>query len=215
MKDTLFAAKVGIVNYGAGNLKSVENAFKAIGVQAKLITTPSELETLTHLVLPGQGEFGDCASKLKESGFFPAILEWIAADKPFLGICVGYQLLFEGSDESPDTPGLGVFRGQVKRFSQTNLKVPHMGWNAIKASQPSDPIWQGLEPNPYFYYVHSYYPEAMDETHIACTTQYGDTFHGAVKRGRLFATQFHPEKSQDAGLQLLRNFILTTSSHSA
>ncbi len=211
MTDILSAQQVGIVNYGAGNLRSVANAFRAIGANTTLITQPSQLEGVTHLILPGQGEFGDCATKLKESGLFSAILEWIAEDKPFLGICVGYQLLFEGSDESPDTPGLGILKGRVKRFSNHGLKVPHMGWNAIHPSKANSPIWNNLEASPYFYYVHSFFPEALESDNVACTTTYGDTFHSAISRGNLFATQFHPEKSQDAGLQLLRNFINLTS----
>lgn len=204
--------KVGVVDYGAGNLRSVVNAFRAIDAEAILIDSPDQLNDITHLVLPGQGEFGDCATKLRDSGLFSAILEWISADKPFLGICVGYQLLFEGSDESPQTPGLGVFKGQVKRFADNGLKVPHMGWNAVKPSNPDSPIWNHLDQEPYFYYVHSFFPQIADPKNIACTTTYGEEFHGAVFQGNLLATQFHPEKSQDAGLQLLRNFLHLTSS---
>ncbi|GAA5494611.1 imidazole glycerol phosphate synthase subunit HisH [Rubritalea halochordaticola] len=201
--------KIGIIDYGAGNLQSVLNAFHALEADAVLITSPEELTDITHLVLPGQGEFGDCARKLEASGMTGSIKDWITADKPFLGICVGYQLLFEGSDESPETPGLGIFKGQNVRFEQEpGLKIPHMGWNAVKPTHPDHPMWNGLDQLPYFYYVHSYFPKAEEKEWIACTTEYGtQIFDGAVARGNLIATQFHPEKSQHAGLQLLKNFL--------
>lgn len=200
---------IGIIDYGAGNLQSVLNAFHAIGASAELISQPDQLSTLTHLVLPGQGEFGDCATKLAATGMTQAILDWIDADKPFLGICVGYQLLFDGSEESPQAKGLGVFPGRNRKFSpEDRLKIPHMGWNAVIPTTPGHPIWQGMSDEPYFYYVHSFFPQAEDPSCVACTTTYGNQqFHAAVSRGRLFATQFHPEKSQHAGLQLLRNFV--------
>jgi len=199
--------KVAIIDYEAGNLQSVLNAFHAIGADAELITSPNQLDGITHLVLPGQGEFGDCAAKLKKAGMFDVIKSWIADDKPFLGICVGYQLLFEGSDESPEAEGLGIFKGRVKRFAESELKVPHMGWNAVHPAQPDHPMWQGMSDEPYFYYVHSYFPECQQDGVVACTTEYGETFHGAVAQGKMIATQFHPEKSQHAGLQLLKNFL--------
>ena len=207
MSTTQTNANVGIVDYGAGNLRSVVNAFTAIGANAGLINSPEQLEGLTHLVLPGQGEFGDCATKLRQSGLFDCLLSWIQEDRPFLGICVGYQLLFEGSDESPEIPGLGVFQGRVRHFGDHGLKVPHMGWNSIQPTQPDANIWQGLEPSPYFYYVHSFFPKVADPSILAASSHYGETFHCAVTRGNLLATQFHPEKSQDAGLQLLKNFL--------
>ncbi len=201
--------KVGIIDYGAGNLQSVLNAFLSIGADAELIISPDSLDKLTHLVLPGQGEFGDCSAKLKAAGMFDAVKQWIAEDKPFLGICVGYQLLFEGSDESPAAEGLGVFKGQVVKFNkEPNIKIPHMGWNAVAPTQPDHPIWNGLSDVPYFYYVHSYYPALANLEDSACSTTHGtQKFEGAVCRGNLIATQFHPEKSQHAGLQLLKNFI--------
>lgn len=201
--------KVGIIDYGAGNLQSVLNAFHSLGADASLITSPEELSGLTHLVLPGQGEFGDCSRKLKASGMTEPVKEWIAADKPFLGICVGYQLLFDGSEESPSAQGLGVFKGMNVKFqSEEGLKIPHMGWNGVTPKNPSLPMWQGMDEEPYFYYVHSYFPKSEDESVVACVTTYGtQTFHGAVTKGNLIATQFHPEKSQHAGLQLLKNFL--------
>ena len=200
---------VGIIDYGAGNLQSVLNAFHALGAEANLITTPAELADLTHLVLPGQGEFGDCSRKLEASGMTQPIKDWITADKPFLGICVGYQLLFEGSEESPAAKGLGIFKGQnVKFTAEAGLKVPHMGWNGVTPQNPNLSMWNGMSDEPYFYYVHSYFPQAEEADVVACVTTYGNqTFHGAVTRGNLIATQFHPEKSQHAGLQLLKNFL--------
>ncbi len=203
--------KVGIIDYGAGNLHSVHNAFIAIGASAQIITSPSELGEITHLVLPGQGEFGDCSRKLKNAGMFDAIKQWIIADKPFLGICVGYQLLFEGSDESPDEEGLQIFSGKVVKFQpEDGLKIPHMGWNVVHPTQPEHPMWDQLvqkEGPLYFYYVHSYFPVLSHPEEGACSTTHGSqSFHGAIAKGKVFATQFHPEKSQHAGLQLLRNF---------
>jgi imidazole glycerol phosphate synthase glutamine amidotransferase subunit len=175
--------KVGIVDYGRGNIRSVENAFLAIGADTVLITSPEQLQDITHLVLPGQGEFGDCAANLKKQGMFEAIQKWTSEDKPYLGICVGYQLIFEKSVESPSTEGLAILPGTVKRFPDVDLKIPHMGWNSISPSHPDDGLW----------------------------CDYAVSFAAAVRRGNLVATQFHPEKSQHNGLQLLRNFLATTS----
>jgi len=199
--------KIGIVDYGRGNLRSVENAFLAIGADAVLITGPDELEDITHLVVPGQGEFGDCAANLKKQGMFEPIRQWAADNKPYLGICVGYQLIFEHGEESPDTEGLGIMKGSVKRFPDTGLKIPHMGWNSIHPTDPTHPLWQKLPTDPYFYFVHSYYPEPDTAENVAATCDYVLPFAAAVIRGNLIATQFHPEKSQHNGLQLLRNFI--------
>jgi imidazole glycerol-phosphate synthase subunit HisH len=199
--------KIGIIDYQAGNLQSVANAFRAIGANAEIITKPVETEDLTHLVLPGQGEFGDCARKLEQAGMFAVIQDWIKLNKPFLGICVGYQLLFEGSDESPETSGLGIFKGRCKKFDDRGLKVPHIGWNAVVPCDPTQKMWHNLADKPFFYFVHSYFPHCEQEEVLAGSTEYGERFHSAVTQGRLMATQFHPEKSQHAGLQLLKNFI--------
>ena len=134
--------KVGIVDYGRGNIRSVENAFLAIGADTVLVTRPEQLQDITHLVLPGQGEFGDCAANLKKQGMFEAIREWTAEDKPYLGICVGYQLIFEKSVESPSAEGLALLPGTVKRFPNVGLKIPHMGWNSISPSHPDDALWK-------------------------------------------------------------------------
>jgi glutamine amidotransferase len=203
--------KVGIVDYGRGNIRSVENAFLAIGADTVLVTRPEQLQDITHLVLPGQGEFGDCAANLKKHGMFEAIREWTAEDKPYLGICVGYQLIFEKSVESPSAEGLALLPGTVKRFPDVGLKIPHMGWNSISPSHPDDALWKDMPANPFFYFVHSYYPEPSDTEHIAASCDYAVSFAAAVRRGNLVATQFHPEKSQHNGLQLLRNFLAVTS----
>ena len=202
--------KIGIVDYGRGNIRSVENAFLAIGADAILITRPSEMHDITHLVVPGQGEFGDCAANLKKQGMFAPIQQWTADDKPYLGICVGYQLLFENGEESPDSEGLAILPGTVKRFPNSELKIPHMGWNSIQPTDATHPLWNGMPEAPYFYFVHSYYPEPAVKKHIAATCNYGLPFAAAVTRGKLIATQFHPEKSQHNGLQLLKNFLTLT-----
>lgn len=199
--------KVGIVDYGRGNIRSVENAFLAIDAKVTRVTRPEELTDITHLVVPGQGEFGDCAANLKKQGMFEAIQQWTAANKPYLGICVGYQLIFDRGEESPDAEGLGLIGGYVKRFPELGQKIPHMGWNSIRPSDPSHPIWNGMPDEPFFYFVHSYFPEPDKQEDIAATCDYAIPFAAAVIRGKLVATQFHPEKSQHNGLRLLRNFL--------
>lgn len=198
---------LGIIDYGAGNLASVCNSFLAIGKEAKLVRTEADLEGISHLVLPGVGAFGDCSEALHKQGLVTAIRNWVSQDKPFLGICIGYQILFESSDETPGASGLGLFKGHVKRFTDNGMKIPHMGWNKVTPSNPQHPIWADMGADPYFYYVHSYYPEPEDKEIIAATTSYADTFAAAIIKGNLIATQFHPEKSQIQGLRLLRNFL--------
>lgn len=198
----------GIIDYGAGNLQSVANAVHHLGIEPRLITGSEGFGGLTHLILPGVGAFGDSMLELERRGLADPVREWIAADRPFFGICVGYQLLFTEGEESPGVPGLGVFEGRVRRFPDDGRKIPHMGWNAATASDPGDPLWQGLGETPFFYFVHSYYPEPADDSLVALTSEYeGTRFASAIRRGHLLATQFHPEKSQKAGLRLLRNFL--------
>lgn len=199
--------KVGIVDYGRGNIRSVENAFHAIGADAVLIQNPEELKDITHLVVPGQGEFGDCAANLKKQGMFEPIQQWTAEDKPYLGICVGYQLIFDDGEESPDAEGLGILSGRVKRFPNVGLKIPHMGWNNISLTDSTHPLWKDMPDDPFFYFVHSYYPDPENQEYVAATCDYALPFAAAVIRGNLVATQFHPEKSQHNGLQLLKNFL--------
>lgn len=198
---------LGIIDYGAGNLSSVCNSFRAIGVEGRLVRTAADLNGITHLVLPGVGAFGDCSRALKEQELVFLIRQWIEQDKPFLGICIGYQILFESSDETPGAEGLGVFRGHVQRFPESELKIPHMGWNTVHPINSDDPVWNDMGEAPHFYYVHSYFPVPEDTSLVAATSTYGVTYAAAIRKGRLLATQFHPEKSQLLGLRLLQNFL--------
>ena len=199
----------GIIDYGGGNLQSVRNAIRALGQEPVLVHRAEDLATVTALVFPGQGEFGDCMKALASAGLDAALRDWIAADRPFFGICVGYQVLFAGSEENPDIRGLGILPGRVVKFpSLPGVKIPHMGWNNAHVTHPDNPAWTGLGPDPFFYFVHSYYPQPEDPAVVAAATDYaGLTFAAAVQRGRMLATQFHPEKSQDTGLKLLGNFL--------
>ncbi|RYD34464.1 MAG: imidazole glycerol phosphate synthase subunit HisH [Verrucomicrobiaceae bacterium] len=201
--------KTGIIDYGGGNLRSVANALRALGQDPVIIASPEQVVDCTHLLLPGQGEFGDTMRRLDERGLTPFLKDWIGADRPYFGICVGYQILFDGSEEAPETAGLGILPGMVRRFQdEPELKIPHMGWNSANATRGDTRVWQGLGEEPYFYYIHSYFPEPADKGTIVAETTYGSQqFAGAVERGNLFACQFHPEKSQDTGLRLMRNFL--------
>lgn len=200
---------IGIIDYGAGNLRSVANAVQALGIEPRLVSTPAEMEGLSHLILPGVGAFGDCMAELEKRGLTEAIREWVLAGKPYFGICLGYQILFEESEEMAGTRGLGIFPGKVKRFTEDGRKIPHMGWNAAVSRDPADPAWDGLGDSPYFYFVHSYFPAPADPSIIAMETEYGEKFASAIRSGAVLATQFHPEKSQQAGLRLLGNFLGT------
>ena len=200
---------VALIDYGAGNLRSVANALNELGITPRIVADAAGLEGATHLVLPGVGSFGDCMARLEERGLVSALRERIAAGMPYLGICLGYQILFEESEETPGVAGHGIFAGKVKRFEQqSGLKIPHMGWNSVIPATPDRSCWKGLGAEPYFYYVHSYFPAPADPSIIAATTTYGaDTFAGAIRSGTIFACQFHPEKSQNAGIRLLRNYF--------
>ncbi|MEM9080039.1 MAG: imidazole glycerol phosphate synthase subunit HisH [Verrucomicrobiota bacterium] len=199
---------LGVIDYGGGNLRSLLRALQFLGAEPRTVSSPADFEGLTHLAFPGQGAFGDCMANLNKRDLASPLKDWLAADKPFFGICIGYQLLFEGSQESPDTPGLGILKGQCVRFpDQPLLKIPHMGWNIAQPTLSESPQWAKLPTDPYFYFVHSYYPQPTDNTLIASTTNYGLQFPSSVKKGNLFACQFHPEKSQHTGLQLLKNFL--------
>ena len=199
----------GIIDYGGGNLQSVRNAVHALGGDPISVQSPGDLDDVSALIFPGQGAFADCMAALNAQGLADPLREWLAADRPFFGICIGYQVLFEGGEENPGVAGLGVLRGQVVRFTPApGLKVPHMGWNTVRPACPQNAAWAGLGEAPYFYFVHSYYPVPVDAEVIAGTTDYaGIHFAAAVQRGRMLATQFHPEKSQDTGLRLLGNFL--------
>lgn len=200
--------KLGMIDYGRGNLRSVINACRTLGHDPKLVTVAADLDDLTHLIFPGQGAFGDCMESLARLDLVDPLRQWIHADRPYFGICVGYQLLFSSSEEAPGIEGLSVIKGACQRFTSQDIKIPHMGWNALELKKPESAHWSDFESNPYFYFVHSFYPSGVDEEEIAATCTYGDeTFCAAIQRGNLLATQFHPEKSQHAGLQLLENFL--------
>ena len=261
--------RIGILDYGAGNLQSVRNALQNLGYQTTWIKTANDLEQLAGaerdneepatLIFPGQGEFAACMDSLRERDLIDPLKKWIDDDHPYFGICLGYQALFESSEEAPDQPGLGILKGKVIRFTQEALtgkssspqttrndtavaaerltesrseakaksrarqgrdkrgttngataahKIPHMGWNEINPTDPGDPLWSGLPERPHAYFVHSYYPAPTDDTVIATTTTYGElTFASSIRRGNLTATQFHPEKSQEVGQLILRNYL--------
>ncbi len=206
-----FHSKVGVIDYGGGNIRSLLKALETLGTSPQLVTGPEQMENIDLLFFPGQGAFGDCMQKLRQRDLVSGLVNWIRNDKPFFGICVGYQLLFESSEESPGIEGLSIFPGKVSRFPPGELKVPHMGWNSVTLRTPDTGPWEGLGQEPYFYYVHSFFPTPGDPALTVGHTTYGVPFAGAIQRGRLLATQFHPEKSQKAGMRLLANFL---SSHS-
>ena len=212
---------IAVIDYGVGNLFSVEKAFAATGEEVKVTGEAEDLKAADKLVLPGVGAFGDCMKNLESTGLIPIILEQIANKKPLFGICVGLQILFEGSEESPNVKGLGIFKGMVRRINAPQLKIPHMGWNAIliwnaECGMRNDSdlefgvrhnLFIDLNEKPYFYFVHSYHAVPEDKNLIIATTDYGETLTAAVARDNIYATQFHPEKSGDVGLQLLKNFV--------
>jgi imidazole glycerol-phosphate synthase subunit HisH len=198
---------IGIIDYGAGNLRSVANAVQALGIEPRLVSKAADLVGVDHLVLPGVGAFGDCMAELGKRDLIEPLRDWVRADKPYFGICLGYQILFEGSEEENGVEGLGVLAGRVKRFAEDGRKIPHMGWNSAIPQNPSDPMWEGLGAEPYFYFVHSYFPVPADSAVVAMRTEYGESFASAVRTDSIVATQFHPEKSQQAGLRLLGNFL--------
>lgn len=191
-----------------GNLKSVEKAFLKIGVPVKVTQSPLDIDMASAVVLPGVGAFADCMGNLKEKGLLEAILKAIEKGKPYLGICLGLQILFEESDEFGPSKGLGIIPGRVKRFSFQNrsLKIPHMGWNSIKIIKRS-PILKYIPDDSYFYFVHSYYVEPRDKDVVSTLTEYGLEFVSSIWKDNIIATQFHPEKSQELGLKLLRGFV--------
>ena len=200
--------KLGVLDYGGGNLRSVLNAFDAIDAHANLVTKPEDFDAIDVLVFPGQGAFGDSIRILKETGLWEPLRTWLKAEKPYLGICLGYQLLFESSEESPGVEGLCVAKGLVRKFAPASgLKIPHMGWNVAQWAPEQSAVWASL-PNPtYVYFVHSYYPDVQDESLALCRTDYGVSFISGIAKKNLVAVQFHPEKSQEAGLTLLRNAL--------
>ncbi|HSC35226.1 MAG TPA: imidazole glycerol phosphate synthase subunit HisH [Thermodesulfobacteriota bacterium] len=201
---------IAIVDYGMGNLRSVSKAFQSQGFTVNVTRDPGDIRSASGLVLPGQGAFGDCVKNLEENGIFQTIKEFIQSGRPYLGICLGLQVLFEGSEESPGVAGLGLLKGKVVRFpsfKKERLKVPHMGWNRIGIRKKTA-LLEGIPDGSWFYFVHSYFPVPEDESVTAITCTYGLEFTAAVATGNIFACQFHPEKSSAYGLMLLRNFGL-------
>ena len=198
--------RIAVVDYGMGNLRSVAKALERVAPQAEVMVTndASRIAAAERVVVPGQGALPDCMRQLAASGAREAVLE-ATREKPFLGICVGLQMLFQRGEEG-DTPGLGVLAGEVPRFRVSGLKVPHMGWNEVLQAHPHA-LWAGIADASRFYFVHSFYPAPRDPALIAATAVYGSPFTCAVARDNIFAVQFHPEKSQSAGLQLLSNFV--------
>jgi len=196
---------IAIIDYGVGNLGSVEKAFQYIGYKAEVTSDKNTVLGADAIVLPGVGAYADAMRNLEKVGMIDVVKRAVAEDRPFLGICLGLQLLFDHSEEG-DVKGLGLFKGKVKQFPlDMNLKVPHMGWNSLKTDKDCR-LFYGLDETPYVYFVHSYYLDAEDNDIVAARTEYGIEFRSAVNRGNVFATQFHPEKSGDVGLKLLRNW---------
>lgn len=205
---------IALIDYGVGNLYSVEKALTKVGGKVSVTSDAKVLENADKLVLPGVGAFGDCMKNLTATNLIPTIMEQVARGKPLLGICVGLQILFEESEESPNVKGLGIFKGEVKKIQAKNLKLPHIGWNSIKIGRKNSSIkfsapklMNDLKDKPYFYFVHSYHAVPSNENIIIARTDYGEEVTAAVELGNIFATQFHPEKSGDVGLQVLKNFV--------
>ena len=205
---------IAIIDYDAGNIKSVEKAAAYLGKNAKITADYDEIMSASHVILPGVGSFGDAMGRLQKSGISQAIYDVIEKGTPFLGICLGLQLLYESSEESPGVEGLGVLKGHIMRIpKEEGLKIPHMGWNSLHIT-PKAKLFQGITGNPYVYFVHSYYLKAENETEVAAVTQYGTQIHASVERDNVFACQFHPEKSSAVGLKILENFLnLAPSEH--
>jgi len=198
---------IALIDYGSGNIRSVTKALQHEGADVHLVSDAARLADADAVVLPGVGDFGDCVRNLKSRDLWGAIQRWLESGKPFLGICVGYQLLFDSSEESPGEPGFGFFPGKVKKFQSRELKVPQIGWNSIELAQPAHPLWRSLPPDPYVFFVHSYVPASEREDVIISRTTYGETFASGAALGNVAGVQFHPEKSQDVGLAVLRNFV--------
>jgi imidazole glycerol-phosphate synthase subunit HisH len=200
---------IALIDYGAGNLRSVYKALKFVGTDVRVVTRPEEINGARAVVLPGVGAFDDCLNALQRQELLGASCEFMQTGKPFLGICVGYQALFEKSEEfNSCAPGMCVFGGRVIRFDEgKGIKVPQIGWNQLHLVKPNCPIFRGIQEGSYVYFVHSFYPLPQDQSIVATETTYGDTFASAVWKDNVFATQFHPEKSQGVGLQLLKNFV--------
>ena len=198
---------ITIIDYDAGNIKSFEKACQSLGQEVCITRDRDEILEASHVILPGVGAFGDAMRHLKEYHLIQTIYDVVEKKTPFLGICLGQQLLFERSDESKGVNGLGILPGEILEIPPApGLKIPHMGWNSLDI-RPGARLFKGIEGNPYVYFVHSYYLKATDESIVKATTEYSTHIHASVEQGNVFACQFHPEKSSDTGLQILKNFV--------
>jgi len=195
---------IGIVDYGAGNLKSIEKAFDFLHAESKILTSADEFAFVDSLLLPGVGSFGYAMERIKERGLYEPLKKWIESNRPFLGICLGLQFLFESSQESVGIEGLSVFKGICKKFSEK--KVPQIGWNNIRIVKDSD-LLKGIPTDEFFYFVHSYYVAPEESDIVIAVSNYGVDFTSILGRGKVFAVQFHPEKSGHVGLKLLKNWV--------
>jgi glutamine amidotransferase len=200
---------IALIDYDSGNLRSAEKALLKVGAEVRVVRRPEELSAARAVVLPGVGAFDDCVNALRRQELLAAVKETIQAGKPFLGICVGYQALFERSEEfNSCAAGLGFFGGKVVRFTERpGLKIPQIGWNQLELARPDCPLFLGIPAGSYVYFVHSFFPQPADQSIVAARTIYGEPFASAVWKDNVFATQFHPEKSQTVGLKLLANFV--------
>ena len=198
---------IAIIDYDAGNIKSVEKALLSMGETPVLTRDPEVILQADHIILPGVGSFGDAMENLNKFGLIDVIHEAINRKIPFLGICLGLQLLFESSEETPGVAGLGILKGKIVRIPEgPGLKIPHMGWNSLNVREGAS-LFKGLEKEPYVYFVHSYYLQAKDPKIVAATAEYGVAIHASVEKENVFACQFHPEKSSKTGLAILKNFL--------
>lgn len=198
---------IAMIDYDAGNIKSVEKALQKLGADVVITKDPQEILNADKVILPGVGAFGDAMNNLRKYGLDDVIHQVVEKGTPFLGICLGLQLLFERSDESPEAVGLGILKGEILRIPDAEgLKIPHMGWNSLHL-QNNGRLFKGLKENDYVYFVHSYYLKAEEEEIVKATTNYSVNIHASVEKDNVFACQFHPEKSSDVGLQILKNFV--------
>src|SRR5882724_4934283 len=198
---------IALVDYGMGNLRSVEKALARVGADVRIVSDAKSVLAADAVVLPGVGAFGDCMANLGKAGLVEAIREFICTKRPFLGICLGFQALFESSEEAPGVKGLAIFPGTVPRFTANGLKVPHMGWNQLQIKQRDCPLLNAVADGSRVYFVHSYYCKPASGSVVCGTTDYGIEFCSMLWKDNVYATQFHPEKSQAVGLKMLENFV--------
>ena len=201
---------IAIVDYGVGNLYSVEKAFAKFSDDVILTQSADVIDKADKVVLPGVGAFGDCMKNFKASGLMDAVMRAVKNNKPVMGICVGLQIMFEGSEESPDVKGLGIFKGMVRKINAPGLKIPHMGWNSLTINENTHVdinLFKNIRKSPYVYFVHSYHAVPEDKSIILATSVYGEEITAAVGKNNVIATQFHPEKSGDIGLSIIKNFV--------